>query len=442
MEKATTLAGVYKALLQIPLGLEELEEFYIDTNKARGEKVRSRISLMLRDNMDANNHILFVGYKGCGKSTELKHLEKDIQDDFLVINYSILKELDPNDITYIELIIVTMKRLFAFVEEKDIELKDSYINNISDFLKTKEIVDIRDRYMGAEMKAGAEAKFDIPYLSKFFASFTASIRSSKSLKTVLKETVEPHFATLLNYCNDLISEVRLNLDTIGKKDLLIIIEDLDKVNISKAETLFFDYSNQITSLKCNVIYTFPIALKYNHRFNTIKNYFTNTYELPMIKVHEKNGDTYANGVETMKTIVNARMDIDLFEDKLILERFIDYSGGCLRDLFSLITDAAENARIEDNEKITEDDHEYAYNKLKKDYKNTIADSLDKNGKVDISANDYYQVLEKLNNNPQKNTDNTREELHLRQNLAILGYNGTGWCDVHPMIKDILNDRNS
>lgn len=442
MEKAIKLSGVYKALLQKPLELADLETFYIDTNDARGEQTRSRISLLLKDNMDMNQHILFVGYKGCGKSTELKHLEKDIEDNFLVINYSILNELDPNNINYIELIIVTMKRLFSFVEENNIKLNTKYIKGISNFLKTKEIEEIREKYMGAEIKAGAEAGVNIPYLTKFFAAFTASIRSSKSLKTVLKETVEPHFSTLLNHCNDLISQVRLDLGKINKKDLVIIIEDLDKINISQAESLFFDYSNQITSLKSNVIYTFPIALKYNSRFNTIKNYFTNTYELPMIMVHTKNGDKSSEGFDTMKRIVGARMKFDLFENINILEKFIEYSGGCLRDLFTMISDAAENSRINNREKISCEDEKYAYNKIKKDYKNTIADSLDSEGKVDIPAAKYYEVLDKLNKDSKKMTDNTREELDLRQNLTILGYNGSGWCDVHPIMKDILNERNS
>jgi hypothetical protein len=43
--------------------------------------------------------------------------------------------------------------------------------------------------------------------------------------------------------------------------------------------------------------------------------------------------------------------------------------------------------------------------------------------------------------PTKKVNNTEEILDLRQNLCILGYNGDGWCDVHPLVKDILIERN-
>jgi len=31
-------------------------------------------------------------------------------------------------------------------------------------------------------------------------------------------------------------------------------------------------------------------------------------------------------------------------------------------------------------------------------------------------------------------------LDLMSNLTILNYNGENWCDVHPMVRDILKER--
>jgi len=440
LEKATSLEGVYKALSQKPLEIDELEEFYQKTDKARGERVRSRLSLVLKQNTDSYQHTLFVGYRGCGKSTELRHLTKDIQDDFLVLDFSIKNDLDPSNFNYIQLIILTMKKLFVLIDEKALGLEESYLSLITNFIKTKEVSEIRDKYMSADLKAGTEVKIDIPFITKFFTGLTATMRATKSFKTVLKEKIEPHFSTLLDRCNELIAQVKLKLDVLDKEDLLIIIEDLDKVHPSQAEELFFNYSNQITALQCNVIYTFPIALKYHDRFTAIKNCYSNTYELPMIKVNEKDGSSCEEGVDTMKSILEARMELSLFEEEQILDFFIHYSGGCLRDLFMLVSEAAINALLEERSTIIEEDKLYAFHKLKKDYKSSIADALDANGKVDIPVATYYKVLSKLDKSKTKIIDNTREELNLRQNLSILSYNGTGWCDVHPIVKEILKER--
>ncbi len=438
-KKAEDLSQVSKIISERPLEIKDLDNFYIDTNIARGERTRSRMSLLLNDNINTNQHILFVGYRGCGKSTEIKHLEKDIQKDFLTINFSVEKDLDLNNISYIDLIIATMKNLFEFVVKENLSLDELFINNITDFLKIKEIEEIRKKYMSAEVKTGAEAKTGIPYISKFFIAFTGSLKGSKSLTTVLKETVEPHYSDLVKHCNALINEIRLQLQTLGKKDLVIIIEDLDKINIDRGETLFFRYSRQLTQINANIIYTFPISLKYNNKFNTIKHLFTNIYELPMIMVHTKDGEKATEGYKTMRKIIAARMNLDLFEKSIILDNFIGYSGGCLRDLFRLIVNAVENSRIYNRETITKEDEMYAFYKLKKEYDGTIADNTNEKGEVITPVETYFKILNELNNNPKKTVLNTREVLELRQNLTILGYNGTGWCDVHPMAKEILKD---
>jgi len=395
---------------------------------------------LLTANNGINKHLLFVGYRGCGKSTELKQLENEITDDFLVFNFSVFQELDPSNLNYIELIVVTMEQLFTFIEKENIDISSDYLKNISSFLKTKEITDIKERYMDISMDSGTETQFGVPYIQKFFIKLKASLKGSRSIKTILTEKVEPHFSTLLNHCNDLINEIRLKLTTLGKKDLVIIIEDLDKIKLSEARNLFFVYANQVISLKANVIYTFPIALYYDVNFNIIKNYFTKTYELPMIKVHEKDGREYEEGIKALKEIVLARMELKLFKDVNILNDFIHYSGGCLRDLFSMITEAAESSQDNNRSHINVEDKEYAIKKIKKEYKNTIADHINDHGDVDIHASDYYDVLIKLNKDPSKNLDNSIKSMHLRQNLTILGYNGEGWCDVHPIVKDILRER--
>jgi len=336
-----------------------------------------------------------------------------------------------------------MEKLFTYVNEKGIRISDRYIENISHFLREKEITEIGQKYMGLDAGLGAGLKggdsLTIPFIGNFFASFKGAIKSSKSIKTELKEKIEPRYSELIGHCNALIGEIKQSLSN-GKIDLLIIIEDLDKIKMQEARSLFFEYATQITSIASNVIYSFPIGLYYDTQFIPIKGKFNESFELPMIMIKSKNGEEVEEGINAMKEIVAARMDLKLFEDKSILRDLILYSGGCLRDLFTMIKEAAENSQDEERLTISQVDKKSAYNKLKREYRNTIADHLDENGKVDINASEYYKILNRLANDPDKEMDNTIPEMHLRQNLTILGYNGERWCDVHPIVKDILKDR--
>lgn len=439
--KAERIDQIYKAFKGEPLQIEDLDAFYQNTSGARGGiEPRRRMARILRQNQDADEHLLFVGYKGCGKSTELNHLQKDIQNEFLVLNFSVMEELDPVQLNYIELFIVTMERLFDVAEKRKFRLSDEYLRSIQHWIGTKEIEEIREKYnIGVEAEAGAEGNYGIPYLQKFFYKFKLSAKSSRSLKETLKTNVEPKLSDLILHCNTLITEIRQQLPRHGLQDLVLIIEDLDKIPLDRAEHLFFNYTNQLVQLRANVIYTFPIALYHSIRFNNIKPYFTYLYELPMIKVTQKDGTPDEEGMQTMCDIVAARMNHQtLFENQDILNTMIRHSGGCLRDLFLMIREAADSAADQDREVITEEDRIQAYQKLKREYANTIADNVMGNTKYPVEK--YYATLVNLAKSTTKQIDNTEEEMHLKQNLCILGYNGEGWCDVHPIVKDILKER--
>ncbi|MEM6804125.1 MAG: hypothetical protein AAF696_22160 [Bacteroidota bacterium] len=440
LQAAKDIDDIYKAFRSQPLKVEEMDAFYEDVASARSNSnPRRRMKRLIKRSELNGEQILFVGYKGSGKSTELNHLEMELQDDFLVINFSVMSELDPVHLQYIELFIVTMEQLFHKADEEKLDIKKELLQRIANWGSTKEILKIRDEYFGAELEAGVELKPEVPFLAKFFAKFKTSAKNSQSLKVSLKNNVEPKLSDLIEHCNDLIKEIRLALQKQGKENLLIIIEDLDKIPPDRAEDLFFNYINQLTLLRAHVIFTFPVSLYHSIRFNQIRNYFTSIQELFIIKVAEKDGGKVEEGIEAMRQVVKARLEIDNFEEEIILEKMILKSGGCLRDLFYLIREAAEFSLDDDREKINQSDYEKAYLRLKRDYENTIADYME-DGKVKYGAAQYYEVLNELAASEDKNIENTEIILHLRQNLCILGYNGEGWYDVHPIVKDILKDR--
>lgn len=439
MQRATQLDEMYLAFRGAPLEVNELNDFYVDTSQGRGDdNPRRRMARLFRRTHDRSLHLLFVGYKGCGKSTELNHLQKDLQDDFLVVNFSVLQELDINRLSHTELFIVTMERLFSAVVEHDMEpyVSEGYLKAVQAWIQQKEIEEIREKYnLSGELKAGGG--IDIPFLQAFFAKLKFTAKTSASLKEKIKTQLEPKFTDLIDYCNDLVREVRRALKEVNKTDLLFIIEDLDKVPLSEANSLFYNYTPQLTLLKAHTIFTFPIALYHNIRYNTIKAFFGSSQELPMIKVAHKDGSPSPEGMQALRDIVEQRCELDLFEPG-VLDHMIQDSGGCLRDLFLMIYEAAEHALDVERSTISDANRQRAFQKLKREYDNSIAEYRE--GNEVYTVDQYYEALVKLAKNPDKKPDNTEVVMHLRQSLAILGYNGEGWCDVHPVVKAILHER--
>jgi len=79
LKKAKNINDVFLSFRYQPLQVDELDDFHVETDKIRGGlPVRKRIARLLEKETGENQHILMVGYKGCGKSTELNHLQKDL----------------------------------------------------------------------------------------------------------------------------------------------------------------------------------------------------------------------------------------------------------------------------------------------------------------------------------------------------------------------------
>jgi len=435
---AEKLEDIYIYFKTKSMEMDEFDELYVPADKGRGGKPAcGRLKRRLVQEPLGCLKILFAGYKGCGKSTELLRLQKQIDKEFVVLNFSVMTELDVLNISYIELFIATMERLFRFVRDQEkIGIDPLYLKNIQTWLSSKEIEEVTTKHLGAELKAGAEAKVDIPFLAKFFSRFTAAAKSSASVKETLKTKIEPKISEFIFYCNQLIREIKGQLPKIGKKGLVIVVEDMDKVDVANGQRIFYDHSTQLTQLESHCIFTFPIALLYHHKFTTIRNNYDESFVLPMIKIREKDGAENPLGVRVMENIVERRMSMALFEDREVLRHMIRYSGGCLWDLFRMIKEAADNALDEGENVISSRDFDAAYKSLKAEYRYTIAENREKEFTVD----DYYAALRRCADDPAKKPDPSEIMLDLRNNLTILNYNGDEWEDVHPLVKDLLADR--
>ena len=432
LTKANSIDNIYRAFLANPIDKDDLA-FYAETQAARGGKAfRKRIVNQLAKLNDIDSKYLMVGYRGCGKSTELTKLQEDLAKEtaegnrHLVLSYSIKNELDPINLNYIQLFIITMERLFETIKDNNLGINQEYLTLITTWVKSTEIQEINETYKLSELRA--EAKFDVPFFKNFFANFRLSSNVSSSMKQIMKQVIEPRLPELISLCNQLITEVKSRLHRIQKDNLLIIVEDFDKITYEKAKEIFIGHVGTITQLNVNMIFTFPISLFYSAWWSSqIKNYFRDYYEFPMIKVHEKDGTDSTQGIACMREMIGKRMDLTLFEDDQTIDEMIRMSGGVLWDLFKLIRDAAEFALDEDRPKISANDYRKALEYLINDYGNTITD-VTIEGKL-YTTEDFYKVLTQLAKDGTY--ENGIEILHLRQTLLVLGYNTGGACPRIP-----------
>jgi DNA polymerase III gamma/tau subunit len=126
------------------------------------------------------------------------------------------------------------------------------------------------------------------------------------------------------------------------------------------------------------------------------------------------------GRDLLLDALRKRMDLDtLIPDPRARDRLVTASGGAIRDLLSLVVDAA---LITDNNQLTLADVEYAVQRKKQRLRDLI------------NANNWWGTLAAIAREKQLVRDDAC--LTVLYHRLVLKYNGTGWYDVVPIVAEL------
>lgn len=128
----------------------------------------------------------------------------------------------------------------------------------------------------------------------------------------------------------------------------------------------------------------------------------------------------------MRSIIGKRAELSLFSEDALSD-LIRYTGGYIRDLFRCICEAALRARLRKSPVIEQEDAGKALAVLESDINGRYSDELI--GKME----DIYKG--------KKHVSSSEEITVLLQIGAVLEYNGTRWCDLHPLVEKWLVENN-
>ncbi len=424
MEKATNLGEILKVFSPFALSGETYNEFYVETSAARGEEAAKQIITRFKYNSDMTKKLLFMGHNGSGKSTELFKVEKELQNEYLVVNFSIREETDVVNLQHFDLIFAILNNIFSTVKDLNYRISEKALNNIVSYWNDEKILSLVEE-SNIDISSTFEAK--VSWLSMVSAKIKGVFQTGVNAKQEIRKKMEPTMKQLLTNINQFVDEIQ---NEIAPKKILLIIEDLDKIDIDKAKSLFIDNRKTITSINVDTVYTFPIYLFYSEYYNEILSDFDADVLLSMIKVKNIDGTPFEDGRKTLIEIVKKRCEESLFEAN-VLSFFVEKSGGSIRDLFSMINNAALTSiiRVGDNGKITMDVAISTYYSFKSKRERII-------------KKDHLPILIEIYKDKAKKPfgDNQDLLMQLLQAMCVIEYNGKRWCDLHPAILDYLIEK--
>ncbi len=450
---ATTLEDVYKTLSPKPLITPELLSAYYQEslNRARGGTKTERMARgLLRTHGATFYKAVLGGHSGVGKTTELAYLteREEVAGKFQPLWFSALSDIDPGGFRPFDVVLVMMMKL---VEETAKPVQeggagkrpsDSLLQAVQNWFATETSKFTEGTTVGASMEAGVGVKGDSLWaavMGLFFNARGEAKYTSDRNKEVVEYRLQRIFS-LIDLANRLLDECNGLLKTATGKEWLFIGDDFEKsgITLERTEDLFVNYANIFNDLRAHLIFTIPVALLYSNRATGLPFERGHRHSIPDTPVFTPDHQEHIQGRQALRTVVFARVAPELFAPGQ-LDRLLAASGGNLRDLFSLIVQAADEALDRDeaeNGTIQATDVETAINRLRLDYTRALGESPD-----DRAANITYEnKVERLKRiyDGDKKAEVADAVLHsLLRARAVQEFNGEGWFGVHPLVVSIL-----
>ncbi len=421
----------------------EDQKFYIDFSPVRGGKIIEE----LKDNItffspDEPTCALFTGHIGCGKSTELLRLKAELEDDgFHVVYFESSEDLEMADVDIGDVLLAIARRISQSLQTVQ----------LGKLTGLQTLVQGAARVLNAEVQGvrikvpnlgdvGVVSQEDTVSLAFGIGEITAKTKSDATMRQRLNQYLGPQKTQLLQMINqELIEPAIAKLKQQGKKGLVVIVDNLDRIDNSpkpwgrpQQDYLFVDQSECLTKLHCHLVYTMPLALKFSDDYGVLTQRFPERPKiLPMVPVQLKNGSDCQGGIRLLRQMVLARAFPDLTEQERLensTEIFdnlesLDYlcyrSGGHVRDLLKLLNDWIKKERKFPLSRPT-------LEKLVRQYRNEM---------TLIISDNQWELLRQVQQRKWV-SDDQGYELLIRSRLVFeYYYEDESWFDVNPILVD-------
>lgn len=437
------------------------QEYYYDCSAARGgnvfvEQIKDHIVLAnasMHEFSDASDYkcFLFTGHSGCGKSSELRRLVRELHaysedSRFYPIFIDANEYLDKFDVTITDILLaIATETADILQKDENLKIKGSYFKQFAGKLQTV-FTEWQIEKIGVELPYGLP-KIDIKRLAK-----------DDSARALVRQALKDDTYLLLREINNLLSVARKeikNLSAHGKsqnyQDVVIILDNLEKIErfgnaemgLESARKLFLQYSTQLTAIESHIIYTVPIDLMRSNDASVIGKLYDKSFVLPMVKVFQRDGETpFQIGIGAMTEILKLRLGgierEEAFTDEA-LDLLIKYSGGHIRTFLLFAREACTDA---DGLPINDENVNYAINS---EYQNispsffpphtweTLAKlDLSSNQEIPVEPKQCVEVLEKLLLFEYINGDDKSAENSQKNNRNLQ----TPWYAVNPIYREL------
>jgi hypothetical protein len=320
--------------------------YYIDFSPVRGRRLVEELKRTITHvSPDKPTCQLFAAPAGSGKSIELTRLRAELEEQgFDVVYCKATQYLNLGDVDLSDILLMIARQV------------SESLNKIKSDLLAGEMAALSNNHtehlLAPTAGSGTEHS-----LFGFSGKIAQRTKDTVELVWRLRMYLEPRTNSIVKSINqELLEPAAMELKRGGKKGLVTIVDDLDRVENRRLpngrlqpEYLFVDRGDQLRKLNCHVVYTVPLTLVYSNELGKLTGKFgVEPQVLPMVPVRRRDGTHCEEGMALLRQAVLVRafpdappeqrlsLITEVFDSPETLDRLCRISGGYVRYLLGLI----------------------------------------------------------------------------------------------------------
>jgi hypothetical protein len=216
------------------------------------------LELAVEDSGAQDNKLIFTGHRGCGKSTLLAELRFRLEETgrYFVVMFSIADTIERSAVDHVNVLFSMALQLLEAAERRPVKLKPGTKKELYRWLGKH--TQTESEAVEREIEASGEAavKGGVPLILEFLAK----VKSKLKINAVIRQEISTEFARRIS---DLIAQINLlqvYVENETGQQVLVIIDDLDKLDLSVTETIFSKNIQPLLDPTCRIICNYS-ALK-------------------------------------------------------------------------------------------------------------------------------------------------------------------------------------
>lgn len=200
---------------------KEIESFRVDYGREVLVRLRQEVNASIKD-----QKFVFAGHRGCGKSTLLKRFAVEMQPQHFAVFFSIAELIEPSAVTHRNILYAIALQLLSAATQQSIPVADDIKESLLDWMTTTH-----------KQKTEKTTKSEIGLgLDKLLQMATLKFQKEQAFRDEIERKYEKNVSDLVGKADRIAAAIQ----TTTQKPVLVVIDDLDKLDLDLVESLYLN----------------------------------------------------------------------------------------------------------------------------------------------------------------------------------------------------------